>query len=320
MNTSNSPFKFLEPYTQEDSDLFFGRDVDIEVLYEMTQKSKLILVYGQSGSGKTSLIQSGLSSKFSEADWLGVWVRRRNNINTSVIEEINKQLETPLGKEVSLKDAVSDLYLDYLTPVYLVFDQFEELFISGDATEQANFYQSIKEVVQAKGRTTCILVIREEYLAYLSDFEKVIPSLFKHRYRLEKVNKNKLEHILTEMLTAANIALEEGANIIATIVNKLMPDRKTEVEFSHLQYLLDKLYKKAKLKDGKTYFSTKLIKEEAGELKNVIEDFLAEVVAKIDAKMGKKNGEGWEVLKKLITDQNTKKMLNEQDILNFWKP
>jgi phosphoribosylaminoimidazole carboxylase (NCAIR synthetase) len=164
------------------------------------------------------------------------------------------------------------------------------------------------------------LVIREEYLAYLSDFEKVIPSLFKHRYRLEKVNKNKLEHILTEMLTAANIALEEGANIIATIVNKLMPDRKTEVEFSHLQYLLDKLYKKAKLKDGKTYFSTKLIKEEAGELKNVIEDFLAEVVAKIDAKMGKKNGEGWEVLKKLITDQNTKKMLNEQDILNFWKP
>ena len=77
------PFKFLDAYTREDQDIFFGREEEIATLYEMVFQTDLILVYGASGTGKTSLIQCGLASKFQSHDWLDLYIRRGNNLNTS---------------------------------------------------------------------------------------------------------------------------------------------------------------------------------------------------------------------------------------------
>ena len=75
-----SPFKFLDSYTKDDRDIFFGRDREIEELYQKVFDSKLLLVYGVSGTGKSSLIHCGLANKFNEADWLPLIVRRGRNI------------------------------------------------------------------------------------------------------------------------------------------------------------------------------------------------------------------------------------------------
>jgi hypothetical protein len=36
----NSPFKFLDSYTKEDRDIFFGRDREIEELYQRIFESR----------------------------------------------------------------------------------------------------------------------------------------------------------------------------------------------------------------------------------------------------------------------------------------
>ena len=77
------PFKFLDAYTSEDSHLFFGRNEEIETLYNMVFQSDLLLVYGASGTGKTSLIQCGLASKFASHEWLPLFIRRGADINQS---------------------------------------------------------------------------------------------------------------------------------------------------------------------------------------------------------------------------------------------
>ncbi|MEL6853326.1 MAG: ATP-binding protein, partial [Bacteroidota bacterium] len=87
-----SPFKFLDAYTPEDSAIFFGRDQEVESLYELVFKSRLMLIYGQSGTGKTSLIQCGLGNKFDLTDWLPIFVRREN-------EDLNLSLEQALAEE-----------------------------------------------------------------------------------------------------------------------------------------------------------------------------------------------------------------------------
>ena len=78
---ANSPFKFLDSYTSDDREIFFGREKEIEELYYKIFDGRLLIVYGSSGTGKTSLIQCGLSGKFEEADWMPVIVRRAENIN-----------------------------------------------------------------------------------------------------------------------------------------------------------------------------------------------------------------------------------------------
>ena len=70
------PFKFLDSYNNTDTDIFFGRDEEIDALYQMTFQSDLLLVYGASGTGKTSLINAGLAGRFKAPDWLALTIRR----------------------------------------------------------------------------------------------------------------------------------------------------------------------------------------------------------------------------------------------------
>ena len=65
-----SPFKFLDAYTLKDKEVFFGREEEVANLYQMVNKNRLILVYGQSGTGKTSLVQCGLAGEFDVAQAL----------------------------------------------------------------------------------------------------------------------------------------------------------------------------------------------------------------------------------------------------------
>ena len=81
-----SPFKFLNAYTHEDREHFFGRDEEIKTLYQLVFKTNLILVYGLSGTGKTSLVQCGLANRFDDSEWYPFLIRREDDINKSLFE------------------------------------------------------------------------------------------------------------------------------------------------------------------------------------------------------------------------------------------
>ena len=87
---ATSPFKFLDAYEKEDKDIFFGRDDEVEQLYNLVFQSNLTLVYGQSGTGKTSLIQCGLANRFAQSDWFNVYIRRNDNISNSLLQSLKR--------------------------------------------------------------------------------------------------------------------------------------------------------------------------------------------------------------------------------------
>ncbi|MEL6254775.1 MAG: ATP-binding protein, partial [Bacteroidota bacterium] len=138
-----SPFKFLDAYTRKDRDVFFGRETEIEILYDLVSQNRLVLVYGQSGAGKTSLIQCGLSNRFKPTNWFPIFIRRGNNLNDSIRHE----LEEALGykSEASLPEIIEELYEEYLRPIYLILDQLEEVFILGDEEERELFIRDIAD-------------------------------------------------------------------------------------------------------------------------------------------------------------------------------
>ena len=144
---NHSPFKFLEAYSAQDKHLFFGRDQEIETLFNLTFRSRFILVYGPSGTGKTSLIRSGLAKRLSDTDWFSLYIRRKQDINAALREELSKWDKRPDIRPIS--EQVRYISLLYLRPVYLLFDQLEELFISGDAQEQYEFLQTLIELYQS---------------------------------------------------------------------------------------------------------------------------------------------------------------------------
>ena len=74
------PFKFLDAYTTDDRDLFFGRDLELRELYSRFFKSRLTVVFGLSGSGKTSLVQCGLVSEIAATEAIFFMVRHNKNL------------------------------------------------------------------------------------------------------------------------------------------------------------------------------------------------------------------------------------------------
>jgi Novel STAND NTPase 1 len=54
------PYKFLDPFGLTDTGLFCRRDQEIAQLQRQFHATRLLILYGESGTGKTSLIQAGL--------------------------------------------------------------------------------------------------------------------------------------------------------------------------------------------------------------------------------------------------------------------
>jgi hypothetical protein len=55
-----SRYPGVKPFETDDQSVFFGRTADIDKLYEMISVEKTVLLYSESGLGKTSLINAGL--------------------------------------------------------------------------------------------------------------------------------------------------------------------------------------------------------------------------------------------------------------------
>jgi len=256
---SKSPFKFLDSYTKEDKDIFFGRDREIEEMYQKVFESKMLLVYGISGTGKTSLINCGLANKFEDSDWLPVSIRRGKNIIASLVQGLGK---VALSKNQSAVDSrqsatkgltpgqivktLKSIYLDHFKPIYLIFDQFEELFIFGDREEREEFIQIVKAVIDSDVQCRFVFSIREEYLAGVTEFERLIPEFLANRMRIEKMTGKNAIQVIEGPCKVQNIEVEEG--FPEALLQKLNPD-SNEIELTYLQVFLDKVFRLAIDKD-----------------------------------------------------------------------
>ena len=236
-----SPFKFLDAYTLKDRDVFFGRKQEMEALYDMVYQTPLMLLYGLSGTGKTSLIQCGLASQFDGPDWYPFYIRKQDDINQSLRQALSRPLRKPVNE--NLPQAVNDIFRTYLRPVYLIFDQFEELFILGTPEEQEQFLKDIQDLLQHQLPCKIILVMREEYIGQLYDFERVIPSVFDFRLRVEPMSASKVKEVMAASFAKFNITLEGSNEDRLNEMIENISGERARIELPYLQVYLDMLYR-----------------------------------------------------------------------------
>ena len=70
-----SPWPGLRPFGEDDRGFFFGREREATELLALVQRAVVVVVYGQSGLGKTSLLQAGLFPAVREVGLLPVRLR-----------------------------------------------------------------------------------------------------------------------------------------------------------------------------------------------------------------------------------------------------
>ncbi len=315
-----SPFKFLDPYGEGDRSIFFGREEEVATLYRLLGESRLVLVYGRSGTGKTSLIQCGLTQKFSPINWLPVMVRRGDDINAALIQAIAAQAITPIAAGTTLTEAIRSIYLDHLRPIYFMFDQFEELYVLGSRSEQERFFAAVDDILKSDVSCSIIVSLREEYLASLDRFEQVVPALFDKRQRVELMTNNNIERVILGTVAAHGISLEHGPTTARKIIAQIS-DNHNRVQLAYLQVYLDHLYRIDIVNgpDGTQRFDDAEV-EEAGKLGDILAGFLDSQEQAIQAeletsKCGIVKGGMARLLEEFVSAEGTKQPITSEQLI-----
>src|SRR5205085_9360772 len=64
---SARPYKFLDYYTERDTQLFFGREAEVESVASQIVAQRSFILHGRSGVGKSSLLRAGLMPRLKAA-------------------------------------------------------------------------------------------------------------------------------------------------------------------------------------------------------------------------------------------------------------
>lgn len=348
MSNKIYPFKFLDSYTAEDKDFFFGRDEEIKQLYQMIYQSDTLLLYGASGTGKTSLIQCGLASQFQKHDWLDIFIRRHKNINESLNKALiavggqnaeateetgdldwlndlmgNNQTKTSIHSLSQTQLFLKNIYLKHFRPIYLIFDQFEELFILGSQQEQTQFIQTIQEVLKVEQPVKLIFSIREEYLGSLYEFERSVPELLRKKLRIDPMNLQKVKDVVLGATKATNSIVHinrgEEEAIAEQIFEKIRGKEKTlTIQLPYLQVFLDKFYRhlsndKSKTPTIEATYTLKALKG-IGDIGDILRDFLDERIVEIASNQKCDRKTIWKILSPFVTLDGTKEPIGIQSL------
>jgi hypothetical protein len=86
-----NPYKFLDYFEPQDADLFFGREREIHDLERKFHAARLLILYGESGTGKTSLILAGLLPRLAPASYVPIYVRALQEPARAIKEALVRQ-------------------------------------------------------------------------------------------------------------------------------------------------------------------------------------------------------------------------------------
>jgi len=148
----DNPWPGLSSFTEDLRGFFFGREKETEELVRLVRRNTLTVLFGQSGLGKSSLLQAGVFPVLREADFLPLYLRLDHDPSSPALaDQVKAALvdafkaagaDAPAPRpDESLWEYFHRKDIDIwscknrlLTPV-LAFDQFEEIFTLGTADD-----------------------------------------------------------------------------------------------------------------------------------------------------------------------------------------
>lgn len=205
----------VRPFSPEEWDRFFGRSREIADVRYLFMAERAVLLYAQSGAGKTSLVQAGLIPRLDPSrcricrvggdvpdavplssvtnvfafNTLLAFVDRRDDLSQIASATLSASL-TEQGRSEAF---------------YLIFDQFEEILETYPQfwEHRRPFFGQVRDLLKCNPFLHILFVIREEQLAALETFGELLPDGLSTRYYLERLRAEAAE---TAILGPARLA------------------------------------------------------------------------------------------------------------------
>lgn len=203
-----NPYKELHSYTESDKEYFFGREIETDELLARIHKYNILGLFGESGTGKTSLVNAGLVPNFKKEGFVSISVRCLDEPIKRIREELlktlkEKKVSTQLIDGLAASDTFAHLIVQLRSIVekenlniIIIIDQFEEIFTRAREVERESLSKGITEALASspsKGKIYFLLSLREDYIGELWDWAHLynLEDAWIHQYRIKRLNEEK---------------------------------------------------------------------------------------------------------------------------------
>ena len=249
---SDSPFVGPRPFEKEDSDRFFGRTRETEELLSLIIAHRAVLVYAQSGAGKSSLLRAGVIHRLEEQQYQVLRSARvhgllPNDVPPETVQNVFvfhalQYWAAKLSDGQSIKDHAKTTLSEFLKPLVVpseagedgppplivIFDQFEEFFTTNQHRwqERRPFFDQLAQALHDLPTMKVVFVMREEYIAQLEPFADLLPEKLRPRMHLERLRGNSARNAVVKPFQ--NRGLSFDANAADELMKELSEIRVAE--------------------------------------------------------------------------------------------
>jgi hypothetical protein len=246
----DKPYKGLMPYEEKDASFFFGRETEREIITANLMASRLTLLYGASGVGKSSVLCAGVAhhlrqlaeqnlAEFNAPEFVVVvfnsWrddplTDLTHRVAMAVARALNNQTLEPMPPSRTLDQNLGTWSERIDGDLLIILDQFEEYlaYHPGEASEGTFAGEFSQAVNRPDLRVNFLLSIRDDALAKLDRFKGQIPNLFDNYLRLDHLDRD-----------AARVAIERPIDEYNRLRGPVDPE--VEIEATLVEAVLEQL-------------------------------------------------------------------------------
>ncbi|HAC65097.1 MAG TPA: hypothetical protein DCF68_16600 [Cyanothece sp. UBA12306] len=285
------PYRGLYHFTPKDAEFFFGREIFVEKLYNATKIHNFISVLGASGSGKSSVVFSGLVPKLAqEGSWKFTHFRPGDEPFHSLAKALiplyqpdlnsTQQLEQSrllaqyfVNSSVPLKDVFATIENYHPnTRLLLIADQFEELYtLCPEEAIRYNFLDLLLACFESIPGNLLfppllVITMRADFLGNALAYRPFADLLENTDIKLGAMNHQELTDVIEKPAQKLGVTFETG------LVEYILKDIENEPDsLPLLEFALTKMWEKRQGKEL-TYDNYRDINQLKGALADYAEN------------------------------------------------
>jgi WD40 repeat protein len=242
-----SPYKGLASFEDSELDalLFFGREREIAAVAANVLASRLTVLYGPSGVGKSSLLGAGVARRLREQSGAPVVVHDAwaEDPAARLIASVHAECGE-LGATAGLVDTVAAA-AQQRGELHLLLDNFEEYMLYHGL--EGPLSTALPELLHRPGlRVNVLLALRDDALAELDEFAGRIPELFSNLLRLDRLDREAGRAAILGPLARYSELAGETFTAEDALVEAVLDEASSDtgVEAPYLQLVLERLWER----------------------------------------------------------------------------
>ena len=221
-DSEQCPYRALEPFSRNTAKFFFGRTQLIEDLQSKLKLSNFVLLFGASGSGKSSVVQAGLTPELEKAGWkvlepIVPWFEPVSKLKDEVIQQLfpdqaKRKIQDIYSQIESVGLVSITQYLPSEQKILIIIDQFEEVFtVCSQKAEQEKFIELLTQVNQASNsRLKIVATVRADFVENCLKYQSLTKLIQHQSIWIPPLEGEDLKQVITEPSERQNYSFEEG--------------------------------------------------------------------------------------------------------------